>query len=57
VDATLAHAIERCFPIAAMAGGFRVAETEVIAGSTAKTVFDFAPPLPGVSRPDSGQPA
>ena len=47
VDGTLAHAIERCFPIAAMIGEYHVAETQVAAGSTVKTVFDFAPPSPG----------
>lgn len=43
-DGTLAHALERCFPIAAMIGGYRVAETETPAGTTANTVLDFAPP-------------
>jgi hypothetical protein len=51
VDGTLAHAIERCFPIAARIGGYRVAETEIPAGATPKTVADFAPLPPGVFPP------
>jgi hypothetical protein len=52
VDGTLAHAIERCFPIAARIGGYRVAETEIPAGTVTKTVADFAPLPPGDLRPD-----
>ena len=42
VDGTTAHALERCLPIAARVGGFRVAETEIVAGSVARTIADFA---------------
>jgi lipopolysaccharide biosynthesis protein len=50
VDGTLAHAIERCLPIAARIGGFGVTETEIPAGSVAKTLIDFAPLPPVTDR-------
>jgi lipopolysaccharide biosynthesis protein len=40
VDGTVAHALERCFPIAARVAGMRVGETANPAGTT---VRDFAP--------------
>ena len=50
VDGTLAHALERCIPVAAKVAGFRVTETERRIGET-KTVFDFAPLPPGIEIP------
>lgn len=50
VDGTLAHALERCFPLAARAAGFRLTESAREDAST-KTVFDFAPLPPGVRAP------
>lgn len=43
VDGTLAHALERCIPVAASIAGFEMRETANPAGTT---VADFAPPPP-----------
>lgn len=43
VDGTLAHALERCFPVAASQAGFELRETPNPAHTT---VRDFAPPPP-----------
>ena len=43
VDGTLAHAIERCFAVAALAGEYRLEETQVPAGTVSGKVSDFAP--------------
>jgi lipopolysaccharide biosynthesis protein len=51
VDGTTAHALERCLPIAARVGGFRVAETEIVAGSVARTIADFVSLPPGALPP------
>jgi len=40
VDGTTAHALERCFPVAALISGYRVAESANGAGTTMR---DFAP--------------
>ena len=46
-DGTLAHAVERCFAVAATAAGFRLAETLNPAGTT---VHQFVPPPPSRHR-------